>query len=437
MDHFLYRGGRLFAEDVPIETIAQEAGTPVYVYSTATLDRHYRVFAQAFGELAPTICYAIKANGNLAVVGTLARLGAGADVVSGGELATALAAGVPPGRIVFSGVGKSAEEMRAALLAGVLQINVESEPELQLLDRVARSLGVRAPTGLRVNPDVDARTHDKISTGRREDKFGIEWTAGHRIYAAAAALPGLNLAGLAVHIGSQLIDIAPFREAFRRLRDLVAMLRADGLAIRTLDLGGGLGIPYGNEDADAPSPEAYAAVVAQTIGDLGCRLIVEPGRMLVGNAGVLVTRVLRVKEGSTRTFVIVDAGMNDLLRPALYGAWHAVVPVREPDAGIEPREVDIVGPICETSDLFGSGRELPPVAEGDLLAIRTAGAYGRAMASSYNGRPLPPEVLVDKANWAVVQERVTVADMLARQHLPPWLTRRDATDRPAAAGRLR
>jgi diaminopimelate decarboxylase len=437
VDHFHYRDGRLFAEDVPIETIVHEAGTPVYVYSTATLERHYRVFAQAFRDLAPTICYAVKANGNLAVVGTLARLGAGADVVSGGELATALAAGVPAGRIVFSGVGKSAEEMRAALLAGVLQINVESEPELQLLDRVARSLGVRAPTALRVNPDVDPHTHDKISTGRGEDKFGIEWTAAHRIYAAASVLPGLDLAGVAVHIGSQLTEVAPFREAFRRLRDLVAMLRADGLAIRTLDLGGGLGIPYGNEDASVPSPEEYAGVVAQTVGDLGCRLIVEPGRMLVGNAGVLVARVLRVKEGSTRTFVILDAGMNDLLRPALYGAWHAVVPVREPDAGSEPREVDIVGPICETSDLFCSARKLPPVAEGDLLAIRTAGAYGRAMASSYNARPLPPEVLVDKASWAIVQERVTVEDVLARQHLPPWLAPRDETDMPAVAARAR
>ena len=437
MDHFLYRDSRLFAEDVPIETIADEAGTPVYVYSTATLERHYRVFARAFRDLAPTVCYAVKANGNLAVVATLARLGAGADVVSGGELATAIAAGIPAGRIVFSGVGKNAEEMRGALVAGVLQINVESEPELHLLDGVARSLGVRAPTGLRVNPDVDAHTHDKISTGRREDKFGIEWTAGHRIYAAAAALPGLDLAGLALHIGSQLTDLAPFREAFRRLRGLVAMLRADGLAIRTLDLGGGLGIPYGNEDASVPSPEKYAGVVTQTVGDLGCRLIVEPGRMLVGNAGVLVARVLRVKEGSTRTFVILDAGMNDLLRPALYGAWHDVVPVRAPAPGSEPREVDIVGPICESSDVFGSARKLPPVAEGDLLVIRTTGAYGRAMASSYNARPLPPEVLVDRASWAIVHERVTVADVLARQHLPPWLARRDETDRPAVAARGR
>jgi diaminopimelate decarboxylase len=433
VDHFLYRDGRLFVEDVPVETIARGTGTPVYLYSTATLERHYRVFAEALQELAPTVCYAVKANGNIAVIATLARLGAGADVVSGGELATALAAGVPADRIVFSGIGKSIEEMRSALLAGVLQINVESEPELEQLHCVARGLGLRAPTALRINPDVDANTHDKISTGRREDKFGIEWAAAHRVYQAAAALPALDLAGVAVHIGSQLTDLGPFREAFHRLRDLVAMLRADGLLIRTLDVGGGLGIPYGNEDASPPFPEDYARVAAQTVGDLGCRIIVEPGRMLVGNAGVLVTRVLRVKEGSTRTFVIVDAGMNDLLRPALYGAWHAVVPVLEPAPGSVLREVDIVGPICETSDIFGSGRQLPPMGAGDLLAIRTTGAYGRVMASSYNARPLPPEVLVDRANWAIVQDRITIEDLLARQHLPPWLAARKEAGRPTVA----
>ena len=415
MDHFRYRDGQLFAEDVAIEAIAREVGTPVYIYSTATLERHYRVFAGALRDFDPIVCYAVKANGNIAVIATLARLGAGADVVSGGELRAALAAGVPAGRIVFSGVGKTAREMAEAVTAGVLQINVESESELAMLDGVARSMGVRAPTALRVNPDVDAHTHAKISTGRREDKFGIEWTAAHGIYARAAALPGLDLAGVAVHIGSQLTDVAPFEEAFRRLRDLVAMLRADGLAIRTLDLGGGLGIPYGNEDAPVPAPLEYAQAVARTVGDLGCRLIFEPGRMIVGNAGVLVSRVLRIKEGSTRTFVVLDAGMNDLLRPALYGAWHDIVPVREPDplAGTAvgsdvdatmdgamdeaERDVDIVGPICETSDTFATARRLPPLGEGDLVAIRTAGAYGRAMASGYNTRPLPPEVLVESA----------------------------------------
>ncbi|MBK8209353.1 MAG: diaminopimelate decarboxylase [Rhodospirillales bacterium] len=437
MDHFAYRDGRLFAEDVDLGVIAEAVGTPVYVYATATLRRHYRVLADALAALEPTICYAVKANGNIGVIATLAREGAGADVVSGGELTTALAAGVPASRIVFSGVGKSADEMEQALRAGVLQINAESEPELELLDQVACRLGVRAPVALRVNPDVDAHTHDKISTGRREDKFGIEWTAAHRIYARAAALPGLDLVGVAVHIGSQLTDVSPFREAFRRVRDLVAMLRADGLPIRTLDLGGGLGIPYGNEGTAVPPPADYARAVVETVGDLGCRLIFEPGRMIVGNAGILLTRVLRIKEGSTRTFVVVDAGMNDLLRPALYGAWHEVVLVREAQPGGEVREVDIVGPICESSDAFGSGRKLPAVADGDLLAIRSAGAYGRAMASSYNARPLVPEVLVDGSAWAVVQERVSVEAMLASQRLPPWLGSDVAAVRvaPAIAGR--
>ncbi|QLH40249.1 MAG: diaminopimelate decarboxylase [Defluviicoccus sp.] len=424
MDHFQYRQGRLCAEDVDLEDIADSVGTPAYVYSTATLERHYRVLSEALAPVAPTICFAIKANPNLAVIATLARLGAGADVVSGGELATALAAGVPAGRIVFSGVGKSADEMRAALAAGVLQINVESEPELELLDRVAREMGLRAPTALRVNPDVDAHTHDKISTGRCEDKFGIEWTAAHRIYARATSLPGLDLAGVAVHIGSQLTDVGPFREAFRRLRDLVFMLRADGLVIRTLDLGGGLGVPYGNEDDGVPTPADYAAAVADTVGDLGCRILFEPGRMLVGNAGVLLTRVVRIKEGSTRTFVIVDAGMNDLLRPALYDAWHNIVPAREPESSAEWSDVDVVGPICETSDTFASQRRMPPLAEGDLLAIRTAGAYGRAMGSAYNVRSLTPEIMVAGSRFALVHERVSVDDMLARQHLPPWLVSR-------------
>ena len=434
MDHFVYRKHRLFAEEVPLATIADAVGTPVYVYATATLRRHYRVLAEALSALTPTICYAIKANGNVGVVASLAREGAGADVVSGGELLTALSAGVPASGIVFSGVGKTAEEMAAALRAGVLQINAESEPELELLSRVAQGLGVRAPVALRVNPDVDAHTHDKISTGRREDKFGIEWTAAHRIYARAAKMPGLDVAGIAVHIGSQLTDVSPFREAFRRVRDLVAMLRADGLLFRTLDLGGGLGIPYGNDGAVVPPPDEYARAVAETVGDLGCKLIFEPGRMIVGNAGVLVTRILRIKEGSTRTFVIVDAGMNDLLRPALYGAWHEVVPVRAPPPGAEFREVDIVGPICETSDAFGSNRKMPPLKEGELLAIRSAGAYGRAMASAYNARALTPEVLVNGAEWAVVQERIAIEALLATQHLPPWIA---AGELPAEAAQAR
>jgi diaminopimelate decarboxylase len=301
-----------------------------------------------------------------------------------------------------------------------MQINVESEPELEALADVARSLGVRAPVAIRINPDVDAHTHAKITTGRSENKFGIEWTVAHRVYARARAMPDIDVVGTAAHIGSQLTDLQPFREAFHRLRDLVAMLRADGHRIVTLDLGGGLGIPYGNEDAPIPAPSAYADVVRSTVGDLGCRLILEPGRLLVGNAGVLATRVVYVKEGATRTFVVVDAAMNDLLRPTLYSAHHAIVPVTEPAAKAERRPMDIVGPICETGDTFGTDRPLPPVAAGDLLIIRTAGAYGAVMASTYNMRPLVAEVLVKGGAFAVVRDRIPVEDLLDRQHIPNW-----------------
>ncbi len=433
MDHFHYRDGRLHAEDVAIEDIAAAVGTPVYVYSTATLERHFRTFAGSFDGLDATICYAVKANSNIAVIRALADLGAGADVVSGGELRAALTAGVPAGRIVFSGVGKTRDEMAAALTAGVMQINVESEPELEALGGVARSLGVRAPVAIRINPDVDAHTHAKITTGRGENKFGIEWTVAHRVYARAAAMPEIDVVGTATHIGSQLTDLEPFREAFLRLRDLVVMLRADGHRIRTLDLGGGLGIPYGNEEAPIPAPSAYAGVVRETVGDLGCRLILEPGRLLVGNAGALATRIVYVKEGATRTFVIVDAAMNDLLRPTLYNAHHAIVPVTEPPANAKTRPVDIVGPICETGDTFGTGRPLPPVAAGDLLVIRTAGAYGAVMASTYNMRPLVAEVLVKGGAFAVVRDRIPVEDLLARQHIPNW--EEEIAERRVAAAR--
>ncbi len=434
VDHFHYRGGRLHAESVAVETIAGQVGTPVYVYSTATLERHFRVFADAFRGLEPLICYAVKANANLAVVRTLAGLGAGADVVSAGELRVALAASVPAGAIVFSGVGKTAEEMAAALRAGVLQINVESEPELAVLSQVAQSLGVEAPVAIRINPDVDAGTHAMITTGRRENKFGIEWTAAHAVYARAAAMPGVRVVGVAVHIGSQLTHLEPFRQAFHRLRDLVAMLRADGHAITRLDLGGGLGIPYGDEAAPVPTPEAYARVVRRAVGDLGCQLILEPGRLLVGNAGILVARVICVKEGATRTFVIVDAAMNDLIRPALYGAFHAVVPVNEPAANIEPVPVDIVGPICESGDTFASNRSLPPIRAGDLVAFRTAGAYGAVMASTYNVRPLVPEVLVRGEAYAVVRDRIGIEELLFRQHLPDWLESPAIREASARAG---
>lgn len=421
MDHFLYRRGRLYAEDVPVEAIANTVGTPVYVYATATLRRHYHVFAEAVADLDATICYAVKANGNRAVVRTLARLGAGADVVSGGELQVALTAGVPPERIVFSGVGKSERELADALKAGVGQINVESLSELHALSVVGQALCIPAPVALRVNPDVDARTHDKISTGRRENKFGIEWTAAQRVYAEATRLPAITPIGIAAHIGSQLTDLDPFAVAFRRLRDLVIMLRADGYAVTNLDLGGGLGIPYGDEATPVPGPADYAATIRATVGDLGCRLILEPGRLLVGNAGVLLTRILHVKEGDSRTFVIVDAGMNDLMRPALYGARHPIVPVVLPAAGAPQAPVDVVGPICETSDTFASGVMLPAMRPGTLLAIRGAGAYGAVMASSYNVRPLVAEVLVRDGVFAVVRERITVDDLLERQPLPSWL----------------
>ena len=419
MDHFVYRDGRLCAEDVSLIRIAEETGTPFYCYSQATIERHYRVFADAFADVDATVCYAVKANSNIAVIGVLARLGAGADVVSGGELKRALTAGIPASRIVFSGIGKTGEELAAALDARILQINVESEPELELLGQVATDKGVSAPVAIRINPGIDALTHDKITTGKAENKFGIEWTRAHRVYCRAMTMPGIDIVGIAVHIGSQVTDLEPFREAYVRTRDLAALLRADGLAIRRLDLGGGLGIPYGDEPA--PSPGEYAAVVKSAIGDLDCRLILEPGRVIAGNAGILVTSVLYVKEGATRRFVVVDAAMNDLMRPALYNAFHGIATVMEAPAKTERKEVDVVGPICETGDTFAVGRPLPPLKAGDLLAIRAAGAYGAVMSSVYNTRPLVPEVLVRGGDFALVRERLSVDDMLSREVIPNWL----------------
>ena len=419
MDHFVYRDGRLCAEDVSLIRIAEETGTPFYCYSQATIERHYRVFADAFADVDATVCYAVKANSNIAVIGVLARLGAGADVVSGGELKRALTAGIPASRIVFSGIGKTGEELAAALDAGILQINVESEPELELLGQVAADKGVSAPVAIRINPGIDALTNDKIATGKAENKFGIEWTRAHRVYCRAMTMPGIDIVGIAVHIGSQVTDLEPFREAYVRTRDLAALLRADGIAIRRLDLGGGLGIPYGDEPA--PSPGEYAAVVKSAIGDLDCHLILEPGRVIAGNAGILVTSVLYVKEGATRRFVVVDAAMNDLMRPALYNAFHGIATVMETPAKTECKEVDVVGPICETGDTFATGRPLPPLKAGDLLAIRAAGAYGAVMSSVYNTRPLVPEVLVRGGDFALVRERLSVDDMLSREVIPNWL----------------
>lgn len=423
MDHFRYRNGELCAEEVPLRRIAEGVGTPFYCYAQATIERHYRVYLDAFLGLDALLCYAVKANSNVAVIRTLARLGAGADVVSAGELKRALHAGMPPAKIVFSGVGKTEDEMRTALGVGILQINVESEPELHLLSRVATSLGLAAPIAIRVNPDVDARTHAKITTGRSENKFGIDLARAPALYAAAAGLPRIRVVGVAVHIGSQVTDLEPYRQAYGRLRELVLTLRASGHAIERLDLGGGLGIPYEADAVEAPIPlpADYGAMVRAVVGDLGCRLLLEPGRLIVGNAGVLVTRVLYVKEGATRHFAIVDAAMNDLIRPTLYNARHAIVPIGEPQPGKATEDVDVVGPICETGDSFGAGYRLPALAAGDLLAIRGAGAYGAVMASTYNSRPLVPEVLVRGADFWVVRRRIEVDDMLAAESYPDWL----------------
>jgi diaminopimelate decarboxylase len=420
MNHFDYVDGRLHAEGVALDDIAAHVGTPFYCYSTATLARHYTVFADALAKagLDATICFALKANPNIAVVRTLAELGAGADVVSEGELRQALAAGVPPARIVFSGVGKTRRELEFAVAKGIMQINVESEPELQALSDIAAARGVRMPIALRVNPDVDAGTHAKITTGKKENKFGIEWTRAHEVYRKANALPGVEVVGIACHIGSQLTEIAPFREAFHRVRDLVAILRADGIDIRRLDLGGGLGVPYENETP--PHPDQYAEAIRSTLGDLGCRIVLEPGRLLVGNAGIMVSRVVYVKEGATRTFVIVDAAMNDLMRPALYDAHHAIEPVIQAGPDTPTRLVDVVGPVCETGDTFARQRPLPPLGAEDLIVFRTAGAYGAAMSSTYNSRPLIPEVLVKGSSYAVVRVRPSYEDMLALESLPDW-----------------
>ncbi|OIQ82586.1 diaminopimelate decarboxylase [mine drainage metagenome] len=420
MNHFQYHRGQLCAEDVPLARIAEQVGTPFYCYSTATLTRHYTVFRDALAGLDATICFAVKANANLAVIRTLSSLGAGADVVSGGELRRALAAGVAPEKIVFSGVGKTRAELDLALDTGILQVNVESEPELTALDEAARERGRRMEIGVRVNPDVDANTHAKITTGRKENKFGIEWTRAREVFRRAKQMAGVEPVAVAVHIGSQLTELQPFQDAFTRVRDLVLMLRADGIDIRRIDLGGGLGVPY--DDEEPPSPEAYAAIIRETLGDLGCRLILEPGRLLVGNAGVLVSRIVYVKEGATRTFAICDAAMNDLVRPAMYDAHHDIRPVREPAAGTPLRAMDVVGPICESGDTFAKQRALPPLEAGDLIAFATAGAYGAAMSSQYNSRPLVPEVLVAGDRFSVVRARPSFEDMLALESLPEWLT---------------
>lgn len=421
MDHFDYRDGALHAEDVPVAAIAAAVGTPFYVYSTATLERHFAVFDAALAGLPHAVCFAVKACGNLAVLRVLARAGAGMDVVSGGELARALAVGVPGPRIVFSGVGKTGDEMRAALASGVGQFNVESEPELLALDAVARSMGLRAPVALRVNPDVDPKTHAKIATGKAETKFGVPIARAMQVYALAGALPGIEVIGVDAHIGSQLTELAPFEAAFLRLAELTRALRAEGHAIRRIDLGGGLGIPYVRSNAAPPLPFDYGAVVRRTVGDLGAEIVIEPGRLIAGNAGLLVTQVLYRKQGEGREFLIVDAAMNDLIRPAMYDAWHDIVPLREPGPDAPMAPVDVVGPVCETGDIFARGRMLPLLEAGDLAAFRSAGAYGAVMASEYNARPLAPEILVCGDRFDVVRPRPTYAEMLGRERIPDWL----------------
>ena len=419
MTGFSYQRGTLHAEAVPLPRIAEAVGTPVYVYSSGVLTERFERFRRALAGLDATICYALKANDALAVVRTLAELGAGADVVSEGELAIARAAGVPAQKIVFAGVGKSRAEMEAGLAAGILQFNVESLPELEALDQVARQMGRKAPVALRINPDVDARTHAKITTGKSENKFGIPIDEGLETARRAAALPGIELVGLAVHIGSQLTDIEPFRTAFAKMVELALTVRAAGLPLRRLDLGGGLGLSYAEEAP--PTPEAYAAMVKEVTRPLGLPLLFEPGRHLVGEAGMLLTRVLYVKAGKSRRFLILDAGMNDLIRPTLYDAHHAILPVEEPGEQAHPERVDVVGPICESGDVFAEQRPLPAVSSGALLAIGTAGAYGSVMASFYNARPPAAEVMVKGDRFAVIRPRATIEEMIGRDRLPEWL----------------
>ncbi|MEQ9520786.1 MAG: diaminopimelate decarboxylase [Parvibaculum sp.] len=422
MHHFHYRDGTLHAEDVSLIEIAAEVGTPFYCYSRATLERHYTVFADAFKGTDTLICYSVKANSNIAVIKTLGDLGSGADIVSEGELRRALTAGIPPHKIVFSGVGKQVRELKLALETGIYQFNVESEPELELLSQVATSLGKEAAIALRVNPDVDAKTHEKITTGKAENKFGISWKRAPHVYARARDLPGIKIAGIDVHIGSQLTDLAPFEAAFTRVAGMVSDLRKAGHDITRLDLGGGLGIPYRGTNDVPPPPADYAAMVKKTVGHLGCQLMFEPGRMIAGNAGILVVSVIYEKHGEDRSFLIVDGAMNDLIRPTLYDAHHDIQPIAETKVGAPRQSYDIVGPVCETGDFFAKARDLAAQKPGDLLALMSAGAYGAVQASTYNTRPLVPEIMVDGGQFAVIRPRPTYDEMLDQDRLPDWLT---------------
>ena len=420
MHHFAYRDGVLHAEAVNLDTLAAEVGTPFYCYSTATLTRHYQVFADAFADVRALVCYAMKANSNQAIIATLAKFGAGADVVSGGELKRARLAGIPPEKIMFSGIGKTASELVSAVDEGILCVNVESEAELELLSSIASAKGRTAQISIRVNPDIDAKTHHKIATGKAENKFGIPISRAREIYARAAKLKALEVAGVDMHIGSQITELDPFGNAFALLAGFVRVLRGDGHKISHVDLGGGLGIPYRDDNEPPPHPEAYAEVVKRATRDLDCRLIFEPGRLLVGNAGILVTRVLFVKHGEAKNFVVVDAAMNDLIRPTLYDAHHEIWPVAKKPSGRRIR-ADVVGPVCESGDFLAVNREMMEPAKGALLAVMSAGAYGAVQAGTYNTRALVPEVLVKGDEWALIRPRLEVDQLIALDRMPDWL----------------
>lgn len=421
MHHFAYRGGVLHAEAVSLGSIADSVGTPFYCYSTATLERHYQVFADAFADVPALVCYAVKANSNQAVIATLARLGSGADVVSEGELKRALAAGIPADKIMFSGIGKTDRELALAVDTGILCVNVESEPELDRLSEIAMAKGRSVDISVRVNPDIDARTHAKIATGKSENKFGIPISRARAVYAHAAKLKGVRVRGVDMHIGSQITDLSPFADAFALLSEFVQVLRADGHTISHVDLGGGLGIPYRDDVNAPPLPKDYAAIVKNATRGLDCKLIFEPGRLLVGNAGILVTRVIYVKRGEAKTFVIADAAMNDLIRPTLYEAHHEIRAVREPAAGAAQIMADVVGPVCETGDYLALDRKMAQPQAGDLLAIMSAGAYGAVQAGTYNTRALIPEVLVKGGEWSLVRPRLEADALIGLDRLPPWL----------------
>ncbi len=421
MHHFAYRGGVLHAEDVSLDALASEVGTPFYCYSTATLTRHYKVFSDAFSGADALVCYSIKANSNLAVLKTLSNLGSGMDVVSEGELRRACAAGVPPEKIVFSGVGKTRAEMAYALAEGIYAFNVESEAELAALNEVATQAATSARVAFRVNPDIDPNTHKKISTGKAEDKFGVPYERARGLYGQAGELPGIDPCGIHMHIGSQITDLKPFKDAFALLRDLAGQLKEDGRTLEFINFGGGLGVPYKADDRVPPQPDDYAKTVLEAARGLGVKLLFEPGRMIAANAGILVTRVLYTKTGAAKSFTVVDAGMNDLIRPTLYEAWHDIIPVDEALRDAPAQTTDIVGPVCETGDYLALDRKLPEYSDGDLMAVLTAGAYGAVQSSSYNTRLLIPEVLVNGGDYALIRPRPTFEHMLGRDKIPDWL----------------